>query len=251
MPITHAFVSGKADGADPSLLQPSHWDADHVGEAGASDVVQVHSGHGSIVIPGLAGSPDIVPGSPSAYDNEFDAALSGWTTLGSLDTNEANVIPSHLNIRKSTSGDRYDGIYKAAPSTPFTMTAKLTEYRHAELYAGAGLMVLDATPSNLFAFGPHANAAMYYADMVKMQATVGGGRGTFSDAEGFSIPKYIRMIVTHHDDVTCQQSENGYLWHTVHANAATNLADVTYFGFYLWTYIAVPAEAVIDWIRFT
>jgi hypothetical protein len=34
MPIKHAFVSGKADGEDPTLLQPSHWDADHVGDAG-------------------------------------------------------------------------------------------------------------------------------------------------------------------------------------------------------------------------
>ena len=30
MPIGHAFKSGKADSADPALVQPSHWNADHL-----------------------------------------------------------------------------------------------------------------------------------------------------------------------------------------------------------------------------
>ena len=30
MGITHAFISAKSDGSDPTEVQPSHWNADHV-----------------------------------------------------------------------------------------------------------------------------------------------------------------------------------------------------------------------------
>jgi hypothetical protein len=33
MPITHTFVSGKADGGDSTLVRPSNWNADHSGMA--------------------------------------------------------------------------------------------------------------------------------------------------------------------------------------------------------------------------
>jgi hypothetical protein len=33
MPVKHAFTSGKADGGDATLVQPSNWNADHVSPA--------------------------------------------------------------------------------------------------------------------------------------------------------------------------------------------------------------------------
>jgi hypothetical protein len=33
MPIRHIFVSQKQDGADPSVVRPSDWNADHIVEA--------------------------------------------------------------------------------------------------------------------------------------------------------------------------------------------------------------------------
>jgi hypothetical protein len=34
MAITHTFASGKSDGADPTLVQPSNWNDDHVVDSG-------------------------------------------------------------------------------------------------------------------------------------------------------------------------------------------------------------------------
>lgn len=91
------------------------------------------AGGGSFVIietpdiPGLAASPDILPASPSADDEEFDAALSGsWTTFGSPTTVDANAtVPSHLYIKAPVSASaQLRGIYRTLPSAPFTVIAK-------------------------------------------------------------------------------------------------------------------------------
>lgn len=83
------------------------------GGGGGSDLVQVASGAGSVVIPGLKGSPDAQPASPGAKDDEFDA-LSGWTTLGTLDTSNVLDFPSHWHVKRACSSE-IDGIYKAIP----------------------------------------------------------------------------------------------------------------------------------------
>lgn len=45
MPITHAFVSGKSDGGDTTLVRPSNWNADHdLSDFDAADVPIVDSG---------------------------------------------------------------------------------------------------------------------------------------------------------------------------------------------------------------
>lgn len=221
------------------------------GGGGGSDVVNVASGAGSVTIPGLKGSADALPGSPSSYDQEFGAALSGWTALNSLDMSNANSdLASHYHIRKNTSGDFYSGIYRAAPSVPYTMTMKLTDYLHYQQYQGVGLMILDSTPTNLFAFGPIMNGLTYSADYIRMQGTVGGGRGTFADADGYPVVQYIRMIVTSGTNVTCQISREGHVWYTIHSGAASGLTPAN-FGIWTWAYNAVPAEGYIDWIRFT
>ena len=38
MPITHAFTSAVADGADATLVRPSNWNADHAGTLDAAAV---------------------------------------------------------------------------------------------------------------------------------------------------------------------------------------------------------------------
>jgi hypothetical protein len=246
---TGATGGGATGATGPSGGPPGPTGATGATGSGAgSDLVQVASGAGSVVIPGISVA-DRIPASPSAYDQEFDGALSGWSALGTLDTSDANVIPSHYHIRKSTSGNFYSGIYRAAPSVPYTMTMKITDYLHYQQYQGLGLMILDSTPSNLFAFGPIVNLIIY-GDYIRMQATVGGGRGTFADADGYPVAQYIRMIVTSGSNVTCQISREGLIWYTIHSSVASGLTPAN-FGIWTWAYNAVPAEGYIDWIRFT
>lgn len=41
MPITHTFISAKADGSDNTLIQPSNWNANHVDDTHVDDEVPV------------------------------------------------------------------------------------------------------------------------------------------------------------------------------------------------------------------
>jgi len=189
-------------------------------------------------------SPDTVPASPHADDDEFDA-LSGWTTLGSLDTLNVTDFDGFLHMRKNTSGDRYDGIYKASPSVPYTVTMKVADRLWGSNYQFVGLMILDATPAKLFAFGvqiPSATASW-------QKANVGGARSSFSDVGYGQRARYIRLVVTSGSDVTTELSVDGFLWETIHANIDSGLTP-TKVGIVLWTYSAVADDAVIDYIRF-
>jgi len=48
MAVKHAFTSQKADGADPTLVKPSDWNADHV--TTRVDTLPAADGSGKIVV---------------------------------------------------------------------------------------------------------------------------------------------------------------------------------------------------------
>lgn len=66
MPVKHAFVNPKADGADPAETRPSDWNADHVG-SGELDYAEF-TAPVSITATSAATAQAIVTGSPIAYD---------------------------------------------------------------------------------------------------------------------------------------------------------------------------------------
>jgi len=227
---------------------PGTWTA----VSGGADLVQVASGAGSVRIPGLSGSPDRVPASPSAYDDEFDATLSGWTTLGALDIADSNAIPSHLHLTKTlTVAMNGDGIYKACPSMPFTVTAKLTDYLHNANYSNVGLMVGEATPGKFMLFGPcfHSSynwwTAFSYAVWNSRTS-----RASWVPSDGPRQP-YVRMIVASSTSVTMQVSGDGLIWVTKHTaiNPGFTIGSA---GFYITgNEGAFTVELAADWIRFT
>jgi len=76
MPIKHAFVSAKSDGADNTVVQPSDWNADHVGD-GTDGVQYVVDSGGSDSFDGLTwgtakatiqAAVDALPTTPSGAD---------------------------------------------------------------------------------------------------------------------------------------------------------------------------------------
>ena len=85
--ITHAFVSGKSDGGDATLVRPSNWNAAHVGSSHALD---------SYAIDGTYG------------DDFTEASLNArWTRRNLASTNETyqdGPDQTHMTVDLSASG---------------------------------------------------------------------------------------------------------------------------------------------------
>jgi len=214
------------------------------------DLVQVPTGAGSIIIPGLAGSPDIVPSSPSGYDDEF-SALSGWTTLGTLDTLNVTDFASHVHIKRATGAWDVDGIYKTCPSmaSSWTVTAKFTDYFAAANYQQCGLMLAEASPGKLYIFGPlyTGSAAIYSTTWTNRTSRSGYESGVVNPV----LYQYFRLIVASSTNVTCQISRSGIFWTTIFANRNPNFT-IGNVGIAITTNDASGTMGtIVDWIRFT
>jgi hypothetical protein len=203
----------------------------------------------AIVIPGLAGSRDKVAGGGS--DDEF-TSLSGWTTLGALDTLNASDFASHLHIKKNTSGTQVDGIYKACPTIPFTMTAKMVDYSFSANYHSPGIMLAEASPGKIMTFAPIYSTPLFEVAPWTNRTT----RGSPSDYNANytflngAFPLYLRLVVNSSTNIDVSFSSSGFLWHTL-ATAYNPGFTVGAVGFCLMAYNAIACEAVYDWVRFT
>jgi len=230
---------------------PGTWTA----VSGGADLVQVASGAGSVRIPGLKGSADAVPASPSAYDEEFDGDLSAWTTLGSPATSNATDAKSHYHLAVPNGQWRIDGIYKAAPSTPFTVTAKITDYLHSGNYQHPGIMLGEASPGKIFLFGPisHTGHSFWtcYSSCTWNSRT---SRATVhAEYDGPYRKPYLRLIVASSTSITTQFSEDGLVWVTaqtaVSPSPAFTIGSVGLVATSNDT--TINHESFFDWIRFT
>jgi len=190
-------------------------------------------------------SPDTRPSSPSAYDNEFDT-LSGWTTLGTLDTANVTDFPSHVHIGRTAGEWRLDGTYKAAPTMPYTVTAKLSDTTVGADYQSAGIFVGEASPGKLLTWGQYWESGRGLSRQIWTDPTTRLDNAAF--AAGWP-PLYLRMIVTSSTDVVCQYSYTGFLWTE---GAATIDPEMTLasVGFVVSDYYGAKVEAAFDWIRF-
>lgn len=217
------------------------------GGGGSSDAILGQTGIGGARIPGLQGSPDIrVAGT---NDDEFDATLSGWTTLGALDTLNANTdFKSRLHIAKTTSGVQLDGIYKASPTIPFTVTMKVDD-RLQIASRQVGIILAEAAPGKLYSFGT-AYDVVWDSGVWTNRTT----RASFSSgaAVNYNATRYLRIVVTSSTSVSIQFSRSGYLW-TTGGSAINPLGGSTVgaVGIYVTAFAANPSEGVIDWIRFS
>jgi hypothetical protein len=216
----------------------------------ASDVVQVSSGMGSVTIPGLKGSPDAVPGSPSSYDDEFEA-LSGWTTLGTLAVSNVTDFASNWHGQQSVLASRVDGIYKAAPSTPFTVTTKLTGFRFGDSYQCQGPMITATSPGALFTFVIlyNAGAVQLWTFQWSNNTTIGTQTNVFNPT---FLPGtlYMRMVVNSGTNVDVAHSFDGLFWRTDATGLASGLTPANA-GLCVGRGLAQAAEVACDWIRFT
>lgn len=200
--------------------------------------------------------PDRVPGSPSAYDDEF-TAFSGWSTLGTLDTSNVTDVAGIWHGARTTAGTEVNGIYKAAPSMPFTVTAKFPAARNVSdaLY---GLMLLDSTPTALWTVG-YAYGSGYgnWNDLYRKvwtNRTTGGGGTADNNVSLQSLPKmlpYLRLVVTSSTSVAVDYSADGVFWYSGYSGINPGFT-VSKVGICLQSNSGSKlTEVLCEWIRFT
>lgn len=204
----------------------------------------------------LPGDPDAPPESPNAFDDEFDAALSGWSTLGSPATQDANAtFPGHYYVkRNAVVGDHGAGIYKAPPATPFTVTAKLTDATLVANYNRAALFIGEAVPGKLLNAVIGYGGSQTYPEFgysTQTSSTSSANYPLSTKAIGNVVPLYSRIVVASPTSVTIQWSLDGRLWRTFASgvNPGFTIGSV---GLWVQSHSATnPGEAIFDFIRFS
>ncbi|SRR6266550_3399444 len=121
MPIKHAKTISKPDTTDASKAQPSDWNAPHSGDLPL----------------------DVVPSSPSAWDDEFPGSsldTNKWTnplTSAAGQTNALVVANDWVTFEPATAGSgstgkRVFGIRQNGPTGDFTLMAKIQDGRSGD-----------------------------------------------------------------------------------------------------------------------
>jgi hypothetical protein len=228
-----------------------------------------------IIIPGLAGSADVVPASPNVDDDEFDqnaaGTPSGWTAFNTPDTLNTNDNKSHVHIVKASgSGDNYFGIVKAKTnptSFPWTVVAKIADLSYGSSsggnYAAAFLFIADGAPGSGvkgYTFGVQKNTAGNTGGPVPAVAHWSGfyniaaaGGASDNPAYGNTVfngaPSYIKVIVHAANNIEVYLSLNGKSWFLL-VNSLGYLASATHVGLCVDNQNNF-ADAYFDWIRFS
>lgn len=209
-----------------------------------------------VVIPGFGSHPDIrVAGT---NDDEFDTTdttdpMTGWTTLGTPTTHDMNSTAlSHYYVKQNaTASTSWVGIYKANPSIPFTVTAKLASSFARANYSSAGLFVGQATPGNMLVLlRGHNTTPGIIADELFTNPTTFSTQ--YTSFTGYALgPVWLRIVVTASTNIACYYSLDGLLFTTLETgrNPGFTVGSV---GLACKTENATYAqEAMFDWIRFT
>ena len=132
--------------------------------AGSNVTITTDAGADSITINAAGGGggstysqwmADAPPSSANAKDDEFtSASLSGWTTWnpGSL-AFTATTDNNRLVLRRTTSGQSYSGIFKAAPTAPsgdysYSIWTKVSWICDKDSYPAVGLLLGEDLTNN-------------------------------------------------------------------------------------------------------
>jgi hypothetical protein len=240
-------------GSGVSVTDDSVNNATVVTISGGSDLVQTYPGGGNAYIPGLRGSPDSIPSSPSAYNDEFDT-FSGWTTIGTLDVLNVTDRISHLHmVKKATGTMTISGVYKPSPTPPFTVTAKRSDFSYWTNYQQCALMIGANPPGGMLVFGTTADTSTPNKSEWDVW-TSPTSRSSYNVNQWILYPQfcpYWRIVVHSSTSVDLSFSYGGTVFLSV-ASGINPGFTVGSVGFTLTgNDYSVYTEVLWDWIRFT
>jgi hypothetical protein len=221
--------------------------------------------HVATYTPAAAGGGDFdVSPNPTADDDEFKATdtsapMTGWTTLGTVTAQDTNsTVLSHLYLKRAAlSTLAIDGIYKAIPSIPFTVTAKLTAHTARADFGRVGIFYAEATPGQMETLavvrssGDEAGNVLDMASPTSLTGTVTSTKistSNLSDRSGRDT--YFRFVIASATDVSYLVSYDGLLWFALVSNRNPGFT-IGSVGLFVSPFNASnDVEALFDWIRF-
>jgi hypothetical protein len=204
------------------------------------------------VIPGLSGSPDVRAG--GGNDWEFDSSsTTGWSSFaggGAVTFDFNTTAKSHAYVKVATNGsaDKFGGIIHAAPSVPFTVTAKLSDCNFLATTVWPVLFVSDSSTAagNSVYVGLYGGTPRDGANTNMQTFTGFGSSGAVGQTNKAAI--YLRLVVHAANNIDTLVSYNGFVWYTVRT-ALNVCATAGYFGIAIDAFGAA-CETVWDWVRF-
>lgn len=201
-------------------------------------------------------SPDLPPAGLT-YDYEFNATTtslpSGWSWYNQGAATYSESLGGGVINCPNNATPSIRGIYKAMPSAPFTVTAKLKSAGSSASNANTGILFTDTTGAMLFgtaggnASNIRALTCDHYTNATTYQASVAGG-GPTSIAD----PQYIQVVYTSNTNVSYFVSSDGLNWFT--PAAGINLTSLysftpTQIGIFANSYNNYNAIVTAHWFR--
>lgn len=189
--IKHTPTAGGVDSGD-GRVSKNAWNNDHI----------------------IYGSADNRPGSPNANDDEFEGDLTGWTTLGSPAVHNVNsTVPGHYYAKTNSNTAGWVGIYKAAPTFPFTVVAKLSDWTSGASYNRSGIILLPSTADKVEALEMGYNNQWYFAgEYFTSLTSAGNTSGLFTSGLFYHPPFYIKVVCTTANQYSVYGSSGGLIW---------------------------------------
>lgn len=148
---------------------------------------------------------------------EFDAALSGWSTMGTATASDADsTVPGHYYVYKAATGTtNHTGIYRAVGTFPQTFITKLSDASVvAADYSRLGtFFVAEASPGVMEAIYLTHNTDWTVAhERFTNPTTYSAAVGTNLKASGFQLPVYYAIVVNSSTDIDFWYSFGGRIW---------------------------------------
>lgn len=209
---TWATLGGAAPNAEDVPFTPAGTIAATDVQAAIEEVASEATGGGAADDPILAAF-----GAPTTeYDFET-SSLAGWTARGAPDVvNADTTAPGCYYVKHNTSTTQLFGHYRASPSMPFTLIAKVMDgviYNTNISWTGA-VFVGEATPGKLaFCSYRHATGwkpgASYWSSPTSGAAADAPGTVLVTEV---SFPHYLALVVNSSTDIAAYLSKNGRVW---------------------------------------
>lgn len=234
---------------------PAETDIAAINTGGSNTATEVRTALTSVLNRVYAANPaDKPPDSPNALDDEFndtsfDTGLWTWRNQGGASIAQAYGRMVMTVPTSATTANRI--IEQTAPSTPYSITAKLGFATDNVNFSSAGLMLINNSSGRILRWGPGwDNPYKILATRFTNPTTFSANSDSALHLDGITSMVVLRMV----DDGTnilCQLSPNGLDFKTMYSEARTafvNTPDRIGLGGSVEN-SATESYLAVDWFR--